>query len=117
MSSALHDTLDYLVANLSANAWRDHAARIHAGIALLDKHGLWKPRTADAKRASAALVQSLIRTIYNLFGDPICDAAMFRRADKQCGAACARVVEAFGLEKHRLVKAFWTTSRFGAAAR
>lgn len=113
MGNVLHETLDYFVANLHAVAWRDQAANLRAGIALLDKHDLWKPVGSDAEHASNAIVQALIRSIYNLFGDAT--EAMFRKADRQCGTECARVVRAFGLENHRLVKEFWTYSRHGLA--
>jgi hypothetical protein len=115
MSKVLYDTLDYFTANLKSVAWREQPANIRAGIALLDKHALWKPRGSDAKHASAAIVEALIRTIYNLFGDASNDGGMFRKADKQCGAQCARFVTAFALQKHRLVKEFWTHSIHGLA--
>ena len=111
MSQVLLDTIDYLIANLNVTAWRDQGSRFLAGIALLDKHRLWTPRTQAARKASAALVTAMARTMYDLFGSSLATDKMFRRSEKQCGAECVRFVEAFGLQKHRYVKDYWKNRR------
>ncbi|NVJ19665.1 MULTISPECIES: hypothetical protein [Myxococcus] len=109
----LLDTIDFLAVNTQSIRLRDQHHQVHAGIALLDRHQLWRPVGANARRASAAIVGVLVQTIYNLFGDAHNEPRLFRLADKQCGKECARIVEAFQLQRHRRVKEFWTYSRSG----
>lgn len=109
----LRDTIDYLLANVAVRM-RDHPARIRATIALLDKHALWTPRSADAKHAAGAVRASAIQLIYDMFGDAN-ETVWFRKYDRACGKDCARLATGLGLEQHRRVKEFWTYSRYGLA--
>lgn len=111
--ATLTAALDFAVTTAQGVRLRDGHLQIKAGVALLDRHQLWKPVGAVRKRASAAIVLVLTQHIYNQFGDPLSQTAWFRKADRQVGALCARVVVAFGLQRHRKAKAFWTYSRFG----
>lgn len=114
VTNVLRDTIDFFVDDLTKSRLRDQPARVKAALRLLDKHSLWKPRSADDKKASNALVQVVIQRIFFMFGDSS-EAAFFRKWDRACGKDCARLVVAFGLQKHRFVKEFWTYSKHGLA--
>ncbi len=115
MSRPLYDALDFLVANVQSVRMRDQHKQFRAGIALLDRHRLWKPRSADDTRASAAIVATLVQIIYNLFGD-VNETTLFRTSDRQCGELCAKFVVAFALQRDGKVREFWTYSRYGRAS-
>lgn len=114
MSKVLADTVDFFVDGLTKSRLRDQPKRVASALRLLDKHSLWKPQGADAKKASHAIEQAVLQNIFFMFGDAQ-ETAFFKRWDRACGQACARFVVERGLQKNRYAKEFWTYSKHGLA--
>ena len=114
MSKVLADTVDFFVERLATNRLRDQPECVRTALRLLDKHALWKPRGADAKKASHAVQHAFLDSIYFMFGDSQ-ETTFFKRWDRACGKECARFVVGFGLQKHRYAKEFWRYSKHGLA--
>jgi len=114
MSKVLADTVDFFVERLAKARLRDQPGRITTALRLLDKHALWKPKGADAKRASHAVQQAVLHSIYFMFGDAQ-ETAFFKRWDRACGKECARFIVGFALQKNRYAKEFWRYSKHGLA--